>query len=62
MWRLPRALLPIYGTTLVDTLGYTLMIPLLPAIVKEYHASDVMVGGCRASEKERASGCWNPPL
>ncbi len=44
MWRLPRALLPIYGTTLVDTLGYTLMIPLLPAIVKEYHASDVMVG------------------
>ena len=23
MWRLPRALLPIYGTTLVDTLGYT---------------------------------------
>jgi hypothetical protein len=23
MWRLPRALLPIYATTLVDTLGYT---------------------------------------
>jgi MFS family permease len=44
MWRLPRALLPIYGTTLVDTLGYTLMIPLLPAVVKEYHASDAMVG------------------
>src|SRR5581483_888931 len=44
MWRLPRALLPIYGTTLVDTLGYTLMIPLLPAVIKEYHASDVMVG------------------
>lgn len=44
MRRLPRALLPIYGTTLVDTLGYTLMIPLLPAVVKQYHASDIMVG------------------
>lgn len=44
MWRLPRALLPIYGTTLADTLGYTLMIPLLPAIIERYHASDVMVG------------------
>lgn len=37
-------MLPIYGTTLVETLGYTLMIPLLPAIVQQYHASDVMVG------------------
>ena len=44
MWRLPRALLPIYGTTLVDTLGYTMMIPLLPAVIREYRASDVMVG------------------
>ncbi|MBV8344315.1 MAG: MFS transporter [Candidatus Eremiobacteraeota bacterium] len=44
MQRLPRALLPIYGTTLVETLGYTLMIPLLPAIVQQYRASDVMVG------------------
>lgn len=44
MWRLPRALLPIYGTTLVDTLGYTMMIPLLPAVIRQYHASDVMVG------------------
>ena len=44
MWRLPRALLPIYGTTLVDTLGYTMMIPLLPAVIREYHASDVLVG------------------
>lgn len=44
MWRLPRALLPIYGTTLVDTLGYTMMIPLLPAVIKQYHASDIMVG------------------
>jgi MFS transporter, DHA1 family, tetracycline resistance protein len=44
MWRLPKALLPIYGTTLVDTLGYTMMIPLLPAVIREYHASDVLVG------------------
>jgi MFS transporter, DHA1 family, tetracycline resistance protein len=44
MRRLPRALLPIYGTTLVDTLGYTMMIPLLPAVIRQYHASDVMVG------------------
>jgi MFS transporter, DHA1 family, tetracycline resistance protein len=44
MWRLPRALLPIYATTLVETLGYTLMIPLLPEIVKRYGASDVMTG------------------
>ncbi len=44
MWRLPRALLPIYGTTLVETLGYTLMIPLLPVIVQQYHAPEVMVG------------------
>jgi MFS family permease len=44
MFRLPRALLPIYATTLVETLGYTLMIPLLPEIVKQYGASDVMTG------------------
>jgi MFS transporter, DHA1 family, tetracycline resistance protein len=44
MWRLPRALLPIYATTVVDTLGYTMMIPLLPAVIRQYHASDVMVG------------------
>lgn len=44
MWRLPKALLPIYATTLVETLGYTLMIPLLPEIVKRYGASDVMTG------------------
>jgi len=42
--RLPRAVLPIYGTTLADTLGYTLMIPLLPVIVRQYHATDLMAG------------------
>ncbi len=44
MFRLPRALIPIYGTTLADTLGYTLMIPLLPTLVKQFHVSDLMVG------------------
>jgi MFS family permease len=44
MWRLPRALLPIYATTLVDTLGYTMMIPLLPAVIHEYRASDIVAG------------------
>jgi MFS transporter, DHA1 family, tetracycline resistance protein len=44
MLRLPRALIPIYGTTLADTLGFTLMIPLLPAIVREFHVSELMVG------------------
>jgi MFS transporter, DHA1 family, tetracycline resistance protein len=37
-------LIPIYGTTFADTLGYTLMIPLLPTLVRQYHASDVMAG------------------
>jgi MFS family permease len=36
--------IPIYGTTLADTLGYTLMIPLLPTIVRMYHASPAMAG------------------
>ncbi|HTU81987.1 MAG TPA: MFS transporter [Candidatus Acidoferrales bacterium] len=44
MLRLPKALIPIFGTTLVDTLGYTLMIPLLPVVVKDYHVSTFAVG------------------
>jgi MFS family permease len=43
-WKLPRSVIPIYGTTLADTLGYTLMIPLLPAIVRDYHASPTTAG------------------
>lgn len=42
--RLPRELLPIYGTTLADMLGYTLMIPLLPSVAERYGASDFTVG------------------
>jgi MFS transporter, DHA1 family, tetracycline resistance protein len=42
--RLPKAVIPIYGTTFADTLGYTLMIPLLPTVVRDFHASYVMAG------------------
>ena len=42
--RLPRALLVVYGTTLADTLGYTLMIPLLSVVAKEYGAPDTILG------------------
>lgn len=35
-------MVPIYGTTLADTLGYTMMIPLLPSIIKIYHATPLM--------------------
>ncbi len=42
--QLPRALLPIYLTTFVDMLGYTLLIPLLPAIAHVYGAHDWLVG------------------
>ena len=42
--KLPRALLAIYGTTLAETLGYTLMIPLLPVVAKEYGAPDTILG------------------
>lgn len=41
---IPKAVLPIYLTTFVDTLGYTLLIPLLPAIAKQFGAADWLVG------------------
>lgn len=41
---LPKALIPIYGITLMDIIGYTIMIPLLPAIAQRYGASDFLVG------------------
>lgn len=40
----PLAVAPIYGTTLADMLGYTLMIPLLPALASRYHASYFIAG------------------
>ncbi len=42
--QLPRDVLPIYLTTFVDMLGYTLLIPLLPAVAHKYGAHDWMVG------------------
>ncbi|MBV8489740.1 MAG: MFS transporter [Candidatus Eremiobacteraeota bacterium] len=44
MRRLPKAIVPIFGTTFADTLGITLMIPLLPVVMQEYHLSDVAAG------------------
>lgn len=41
---LPKAVLPIYLTTFVDMLGYTLLIPLLPDIAHKYGAQDWVVG------------------
>jgi len=41
---LPREVLPIYLTTFVDMLSYTLLIPLLPAIAHKYGARDWMIG------------------
>ena len=41
---LPKDVYPIYLTTFMDMLGYTLLIPLLPAMAKAYGAHDWMVG------------------
>ncbi len=41
---LPKDVFPIYLTTFMDMLGYTLLIPLLPAMAKHYGAHDWMVG------------------
>jgi len=41
---LPKDVFPIYLTTFIDMLGYTLLIPLLPALAKQYGAHDWMVG------------------
>jgi MFS family permease len=43
------ALGPIYGITLVDVLGYMIMIPLLPYIAQRYDASGVVVGALLAT-------------
>lgn len=41
---LPKDVFPIYLTTFIDMLGYTLLIPLLPAMAKHYGAHDWMIG------------------
>ena len=42
--RLPRALIPIYGITFLDILGFTILIPLLPFLAKRFGAPDVLAG------------------
>jgi MFS family permease len=43
-----RALVPIYGITLIDVCCYMLMIPLLPYVAQKYHASGFVVGALLA--------------
>ncbi|MDB5070506.1 MAG: Tetracycline-efflux transporter [Candidatus Eremiobacteraeota bacterium] len=42
-------LLPILGITFIDILGFSILIPLLPFLVKKFDAPDVMVGVVFAS-------------
>lgn len=39
-----KALIPIYGITFIDVLGYTIMIPVLPYVAQRYAAPDIVVG------------------
>jgi MFS transporter, DHA1 family, tetracycline resistance protein len=43
------ALTPIYGITLVDVLGYMIMVPLLPYVAERYGASGLVVGALLAT-------------
>jgi MFS transporter, DHA1 family, tetracycline resistance protein len=43
------ALAPIYGITLIDVLGYMIMIPLLPYYAEKFGASGVIVGALLAT-------------
>jgi DHA1 family tetracycline resistance protein-like MFS transporter len=42
-------LLPILGITFIDILGFSILIPLLPFFIKQFGASDVVVGGVFAT-------------
>jgi MFS family permease len=41
---LPPSLIPIYGITFLDILGFTILIPLLPFVAKHFGAVDVVAG------------------
>jgi MFS family permease len=41
---LPRSLIPIYGITFLDILGFTILIPLLPFVAKRFGAPDAVAG------------------
>jgi MFS transporter, DHA1 family, tetracycline resistance protein len=47
--RVIAALAPIYGITLIDMLGYMIMIPLLPYYAQRFGASGVVVGALLAT-------------
>jgi len=42
-------LIPIYGITFLDILGFTILIPLLPFLAKRFGAADVVVGSLIAT-------------
>ncbi len=44
-----RALIPIYGITLIDVFGYMIMIPLLPYVAQRFGASGLTVGALLAT-------------
>jgi len=46
---LPRSLIPIYGITFLDILGFTILIPLLPFVAKRFGAPDVVAGALVAT-------------
>ncbi|MBD5606054.1 MAG: MFS transporter, partial [Candidatus Eremiobacteraeota bacterium] len=41
---MPRSLIPLYGITFLDILGFTILIPLLPFVAKRFGAPDVVAG------------------
>ncbi|MBD5635341.1 MAG: MFS transporter [Candidatus Eremiobacteraeota bacterium] len=46
---MPRSLIPIYGITFLDILGFTILIPLLPFVAKRFGAPDVVAGALVAT-------------
>lgn len=47
--RVNKALIPILGITLVDVLGFTMLIPILPYYAEHYGATPIQVGGIYAT-------------
>lgn len=47
--KMVAALVPIYGITLIDVVGYMIMIPLLPYLAEKFGASGLVVGALLAT-------------
>jgi len=45
LWGLPKAVYPMYTAVLVDVLGFTFLIPLLPALSKNFHIHEAVAAG-----------------